>query len=267
MEDIIDNLNKSDDIFEIIQKLSVDKLEKILTYASDKYYNEEPIMSDAIFDMIRDFLQLKAPKSKVLKQIGAMPNAVKSKDKVKLPYYLGSMDKIKPPSNKLDSWKSKYQEPYVLSDKLDGVSALLVYKNNNINLYTRGTATYGMDITMLLRYINHIPSYDTVMEYLKKNNINSNSIAFRGELIIRKDRFEKKWADTMKNARNAVAGLVNSKNINPKLAHDTSLVLYQVIDPVYNILEQFKIIKDLGFKKVHHKIFTYSDFRISTKAS
>ena len=36
-----------------------------------------------------------------------------------------------------------------------------------VRLYTRGTATHGMDITSLLRYIN-IPSYDEVMNYLKK---------------------------------------------------------------------------------------------------
>ena len=50
--------------------------------------------------MIEDFLKLKNPKSKLLKQIGAK---VKSKNKVKLPYHLGSMDKIKPPSNKLQN--------------------------------------------------------------------------------------------------------------------------------------------------------------------
>jgi DNA ligase (NAD+) len=239
MESIVKHLNSNDDIFEEIEKLSIDDLEKVLIYASDKYYNEEPVMSDIIFDMLRDFLQLKSPKSKVLKKIGA---PVK-KDKVKLPYYLGSMDKIKPPSNKLYSWTEKYSAPYVLSDKLDGVSALLVYKNNNINLYTRGTATHGQDITSLLKYID-VPSYD---------KINKN-IAFRGELIINKKRFEKNWAITMKNARNAVAGLVNSKTINPKLAKDTSLVLYQVIDPVYNMTEQLDIIKEYGFKVVHHKI-------------
>jgi len=245
----IDTLNSSEDIFETIQKLSVDELEKILIYASDKYYNEEPVISDAIFDILRDFLQNKSPKSKVLKKIGA---PVKSKDKVKLPYYLGSMDKIKPPSSKLEQWITKYKAPYIMSDKLDGVSALLVYKNNNINMYTRGTATEGMDITPLLRYIKSIPSYEIVMQYLKEHKM-GNMIAFRGELIISKHKFIKNWQSTMKNARNAVAGLVNSKKINPELARDTSLVLYQIIDPLYNITKQFEIINELGFKLVHNK--------------
>lgn len=252
----IDLINSSQDIFKTIQNISIDNLEKVIIYASDKYYNDEPVISDAIFDMLRDFLQYKHPKSKVLKQIGA---PVKSKDKVKLPYYLGSMDKIKPPSSKLEQWITKYNLPYIMSDKLDGVSALLVYKNNNINLYTRGTATHGMDITPLLRYIKSIPSYESVMKYLKEHKM-GDMIAFRGELIISKKKFIDNWYQTMKNARNAVAGLVNSKNINPKLARDTSLVLYQIIDPVYNITKQFQIIKDLGFKLVHNKTLKILNF-------
>ncbi len=252
---IIDDLNNSKtDIFSYIQNLSIDDLEKVIVYASDKYFNEEPVISDPIFDMLREFLLLKSPKSKILKMIGSMPQASKNKDKVDLPYYLGSMDKIKPPSNKLDNWTKKYNPPYIMSDKLDGVSALLFYKDNKINLYTRGTATEGMDITPLLKYIKGIPDYKTVFDYLKKNGINTESIAFRGELIINKTKFENKWISTMKNARNAVAGLVNSKNINPELARDTYLVLYQIIDPVYSVTKQLKMIKEIGFRTVHHKV-------------
>lgn len=256
--DIIDKLNKSDDNFEYINSLSIDKLEKALVYASDKYYNEKPVISDSIFDMMRDFLQLKAPKSKVLKQIGA---SVKSKDKVVLPYYLGSMDKIKPPSNKLNSWIKKYSAPYIMTDKLDGVSGLLVYSNKNINLYTRGTATEGMDITPLLRYIKNIPKYEDVMKYFG----NIKTVAFRGELIISDSRFEKNWASTLKNARNAVAGLVNSKNINPDLARDTHFVVYQIIDPLYCMSDQLKLIKEIGFDIVSSKITDELNFEKLSK--
>ncbi len=257
----IELIKNSDDLFTTIEKISIDDLEKIITIASDKYYNDEPVISDAAFDMLRDFLQMKKPNSQVLKNIGA---PVKSKDKVDIPYYLGSMDKIKPPSNKLNNWKENYYPPYVLSDKLDGVSALLLYKNKEVKLFTRGTATQGMDITMLLRYIKDIPSYDVVMDYLKKNNMGK-SIAFRGELVISKVRFEKKWQKTMKNARNAVAGLVNSKNINPKLARSTNLVLYQIINPVFTQIDQFRIIKELGFKTVHNKVLQDISFEYLSK--
>lgn len=57
----------------------------------------------------------------------------------------------------------------------------------------------------------------------------------------------------MKNARNAVAGLVNSKTINPKMGIDTELILYEVVDPILNIKEQFNNIKKLNFKCVNYK--------------
>jgi len=257
--DIIKELNKADDTYTFIANMNVKDLEGAITYASDKYYNDEPVIEDAVFDMMRDFLNLKAPKSKVLKMVGA---PVKSKDKVELPYHLGSMDKIKPPSNKLKTWTQEYKAPYIATDKLDGVSALIVY-DTTIKMYTRGTATHGQDITPLLRYMKNIPSYNDVMKYLKKHKL-GNSIAMRGELIISKKRFNN-HSSTMKNARNAVAGLANSKHINPELARDTSLVLYQVIDPVYNITEQLRIIKDLGFNTVHSRVFEKLSFKLLSK--
>ena len=257
--DIIKELKKANDTYTFIANMNVKNLEGAITYASDKYYNDEPVIDDAVFDMMRDFLNLKAPKSKVLKMVGA---PVKSKDKVELPYHLGSMDKIKPPSNKLKTWTQEYKAPYIATDKLDGVSALIVY-DTTIKMYTRGTATHGQDITPLLRYIKNIPSYDNVMKYLKKHKL-GNHIALRGELIISKKRFNN-HSNMMKNARNAVAGLANSKHINPELARDTSLVLYQVIDPVYNITEQLRIIKELGFNTVHSRVFEKLSFKLLSK--
>jgi NAD-dependent DNA ligase len=69
----------------------------------------------------------------------------------------------------------------------------------------------------------------------------------------------------MKNARNAVAGLANSKHIDPELAHSTSLVLYQIIDPVYKISEQLRIIKEMGFNTVHSRIFAKLSFKLLSK--
>jgi len=151
MAEIVKKLLKSKvDSVEVASNLSVEELEKVITYAADKYYNTQtPVITDALYDILIDFLKMREPKSQVLKTVGAK---VKSKDKVKLDYWLGSMDKIKPPSNQLESWSKKYKAPYNLSDKLDGVSALLTYKHNGqVKMFTRGTATEGMDITPLVK--------------------------------------------------------------------------------------------------------------------
>ena len=253
MDNIIKKLKN--DPFNYADTLTIKQLEEILEYAADKYYNTNTsIISDAIYDMLIDFLKLKAPKSKTLKKIGS--SVKKSKDKVKLDYWLGSMDKIKPPSNKLEKWLSRYKEPYYLTDKLDGVSGLLVYtKDGIIKLFTRGTATHGLNITPLLKYLSNIPSYENMEKFVKKNKLKGtkNLIAFRGELIISNKVFKKNWSKTMKNARNAVAGLVNSKSINPKLAGDTKFVVYEIVEPTMTIKKQLKLIKETKLEVVHSK--------------
>lgn len=228
-----------------IPKLSQKELEEVIVYAADKYYNTgTPIMDDNIYDMLFDYLKDKYPKSKVIKNIGA---PIKSKNKVKLPYWLGSMDKIKPNSG-LDKWTSTYKPPYYLSDKLDGISALLVISNKNMlspkaKLYTRGTATEGLDISRLIKYTIDVSNISDI----------SINIAIRGELIMKKKTFEKKWKDTKKNIRNTIAGLVNSKTIDFELAVDTEFVAYEVVDPFTNFSNQMKMLKDLNFKVVNYK--------------
>jgi NAD-dependent DNA ligase len=236
------------------------ELETIVELAADKFFNTDtPIMEDNVYDILIDFLRTKYPKSKVLKIIGAK---IKLKNKVKLDYWLGSMDKIKPGSKDLDKWLNTYHGRYLLSDKLDGISALLIYYNNgNINMYTRGTSSEGVDITPLLKYFN-IPSIEKIkaMEFksVKKNIL----VAFRGELILKKQIFNSNWSNIMKNARNTVAGLVNSKNINPKLAIDTSFVVYELVDPLFLPEEQLNISKKLGFDTVHYKMVSKINYEL-----
>ena len=157
------------DPFNNINKLSVKDLEKLITMAADSYYNKDkPIVSDAIYDLMIEFLQKKSPKSSVLKNIGA--SVKNKKNKVKLPYHLGSMDKIKPGTTKLTNWIKKYKGPYYLSDKLDGISGLLVIEDNKskkYKLYTRGTATEGMDISNLTKYLK-LPKIEKIISMIKK---------------------------------------------------------------------------------------------------
>ncbi len=250
MAQLIKKLLKTDDTIQFINDLTINELEEIITYAADKYYNtDESVISDEIYDTLIDFLKLKDSKSKVLKNVGAK---VKSKNKVDLDYWLGSMDKIKE-QKQLSLWLNKYKKPYNLSDKLDGVSALLVYNDGQIKMITRGTATEGTDISKLIKYLN-LPDYDTIKTFCYLHNIkgDKNLIAFRGELIMKESIFNKNWGDKLKNTRNTISGLVNSKTINPKLANDTELILYEVVDPFYPIDKQFEIINSVGFNMTNN---------------
>jgi NAD-dependent DNA ligase len=109
-------INPNEDPVNIASTMTNEELEQVIEFTSDKYYNtDKPVISDSLYDILIDFLKIKNPKSKVLKNIGAK---VKSKNKVKLDYWLGSMDKIKPTSNQLSLWTKKYNPPYNISDKL-----------------------------------------------------------------------------------------------------------------------------------------------------
>ena len=68
----------------------------------------------------------------------------------------------------------------MLSAKLDGVSALYVAENGKTpKLYTRGNGTYGQDISPLIPHL------------IRKN---VDGVAVRGEIIVRKEIFEKKYS-------------------------------------------------------------------------
>ncbi|VVU95280.1 NAD-dependent DNA ligase adenylation domain [seawater metagenome] len=241
------------DPFNFANQMKVEELEKIITHAADKYFNtQEPVLSDALYDLLIDFLKAKNPKSKVLKNVGSSVNAG---NKTKLPYVLYSMDKVKPPSKELGKWLEKYPPPYYLSDKLDGMSALLVYfKDNTMKLYTRGDATEGRDVSYLLKYIPHIPTPETIVKYMKDYDIKpkkDKNMAFRGEIVVDKKVYLK-HKERFKNERAMASGIVNSKKIDPIVAKDISLVIYEVVEPFTNIKQQYRTIKKVGLQRVEY---------------
>jgi NAD-dependent DNA ligase len=255
MNEIIKNLKK--DVFGTIEGLSIEELIDVINLTTELYYNKQPIIDDNTFDVLVDYLRLKDPKNKVLKQIGT---SVKSKDDVELPYFLGSMDKLRPyvesEVKKFKKWVKNYKKPYYLSDKLDGISALIVYNfDDTVRMYTRGSAIMGKDITPLIKYFSNIPSIEDIKSFCKIYKIQGKKcyLAFRGELVMTKDIFEKRWSKDKKNIRNTVGGLVNSKRVNPKLARDTRFVCYNILDPNTFIKRQYEVIEKLGLHCVHYR--------------
>ena len=172
------------------------QIEELLYKASDKYYNEEEsILSDKSFDIIRDYLENNFPNSKFLKQIGAeIKGNDKQKNKIKLPVHMGSMNKKKT-EKEIDLWIKKYPNEVVISDKLDGISFLLAIKYNKKDdtfskqLLTRGNGTEGKDISHLLELIP-----------FPKNISFKEDIIIRGEILVSRENF-KKMGDISANGR------------------------------------------------------------------
>jgi len=216
-----------------LEKLSQKELEDIVVKANAAYYNETPIMTDNEYDIIKELLERKYPTSAVLKDIGA---PVK-KDKVTLPYEMASMDKIKPDTSALTNWTNKYNGPYVLSCKLDGVSGLYTTEGDEPKLYTRGNGTVGQDVSHLIKVLK-LPKHK--------------GFAVRGEFIIPKKVFEEKYKEKFANPRNLVAGIVNSKSIDSK-TKDLHFVTYEVIMPEVKPSEQMSRLVSLKHEVVRNQ--------------
>ena len=221
--DHISNFKKNG--IDALNMLKENELVTILDESSKAYYNESPLMTDNEFDIVKEYVENKYPSNKVLEQIGA---PVADKNKVTLPYNMPSMDKIKPDTNALRKWKDKYSGPYVLSAKLDGISALYSTENNEKKLYTRGNGYVGQDISHLIEYLN-LPTTE--------------NITIRGELIMKKSTFLEKYKDKFSNSRNLVSGLVNQKKIEPEKFADINFVAYEVIKPSLTPSEQMKFME------------------------
>ena len=251
--DIINKINKAKSVWTIIPSLTEDDLESVIEVSADSYHNTgTSLITDEIYDILVDKLREMNPNSKIFKQVGA---PVKGK-KVQLPYWMGSMNKIKSDEKAIDKWLSKYSGPYLISDKLDGISCLLTITINNSNkssnkrnikLYTRGDGTYGQNITHLLDYIN-IP--------LDKLNGIDESVAIRGELIISKKKF-KAYKDIMSNARNMAGGIVNSKpeSLNTNYAKDMDIIFYEIIEPQHKPSNQLRLLKKWGLPTVYYDCY------------
>jgi DNA ligase (NAD+) len=222
---------------DFIENNNVKQLIKLAKYLSSKYYSSEPIVSDEEYDLLIDAIKYLQPNNSFLKEIGT---DCKKNNIVELPFYMGSMDKIKN-SKDIINWSDKYIGPYYISDKLDGISALLeLDKKNGNKLYTRGNGFQGNDITPLIKYLN-IPQIDA--EY----------VVVRGELIMSKDKF-KKYSDKMANARNLVCGTVNSKKVNKEKMKDIDFVAYEIIEPWLPVKDQFIALKTNKFKTVYNTV-------------
>lgn len=222
----------------VLEHLSESGLTDIIHYANAMYYNQSPVLTDNEYDIIKEFIENKYPKNEVLLEVGAPI----TRNKVTLPYEMPSMDKIKPDTNALVSWSSKYKGPYVLSCKLDGVSALYSTEGVVPKLYTRGNGKIGQDISHLIPFLK-----------LPNKNQNQSGVTIRGELLISKSDFNAFLKDTFANARNLVSGLVNQKQVDNNIKY-VHFVAYEVIHPEMKPSEQMNTLKQLGVETVLYKM-------------
>jgi NAD-dependent DNA ligase/DNA polymerase/3'-5' exonuclease PolX len=208
----------------------------MIRFASDNYYNSgKPIASDNIFDILKEYGQRTYPKNPCFNEIGAQTN----KKKVKLPYFMGSMEKIKPDTGALPKYLKKYPGLKEVSAKLDGISALYTTEGDQPRMYTRGAATNGLDISYIIPYMKLPEDKDIVI---------------RGELIIDQKIFADKYSAEYKNPRNMVSGVIaSSKKREVEKWEDIDFVAYEVIKPSLRPSMQMKWLEEHDAITVLHE--------------
>lgn len=216
--------------------MKLSECKKLYLEAKEAYYLGNPIMSDATFDRLENWISSKDPDWEPLKKTGVK---IGKKVEVELPFFMPSLDKR---YENIDEWFTKnprYRWAYMA--KLDGCSVLLEYVKGKPNrLITRGDGEHGKDISYFLPYLN-IPGK---IKHKKP-------ICFRCEAILTKEDYAKKWVSEFDNPRNLVSGIFNRQDAHPALK-DVHLVVLGVFGlPQYKGLQAaFKA----GFETVYCKL-------------
>lgn len=189
---------------------TIEQLEQQIEAARDAYYNtDSPLMSDADYDALERLLKEHDPTNKLLIGVGSEVRG----ERVKLPIQMGSLDQVD--EAVLNRWLSGVSGDIVLTDKLDGVSCLIVYnRSGELQIaYSRGDGFEGHDVTRHIRNIKSVPK-----------KINGKRLVI-SEVIVPKYAFEQAKTGK-KNPRNYVAGQMNSSNASNTFYDIAHVVTY-----------------------------------------
>ncbi len=195
------------------------QIENKLQEYRDKYYNGQSIIPDEVYDALEKDAKEKynIDVQTVGHPIGdPTGHAISDKiQKVPLPYYMGSLRKIKTPEE-LKRWLKDYGNGgIIISDKLDGISCMIEFHGKKTKLYTRGDGREGSDISKFYPYL--------ALPKIKEK------ITIRGELLIQKKTFESKYSQKFNNQRNMVSGLFMTKTApDLETLKDISFVGYSI---------------------------------------
>lgn len=244
------------------KKNRINELTNYLNKCSIKYYCGMNTISDSEYDTLLDELEFLEKETNYI-----LPNSptqkigfdtINSIEKVKLPFKMLSLNKIKNDLDAAQSWVNN--DVCILSIKIDGGAVCLEYKDGKlVGAYTRGDGEYGSDVTDI---VSTLPSVPNVIS-------NKNHIVIVGEICIKIDDFEKinnSLPDNNKfsNPRNlATATLLN---LDISLGRKRNLTFYafdiQGQESYENQLEVLQDLNNFGFMTALNTFVTSSNLQI-----
>jgi DNA ligase (NAD+) len=214
----------------------VEKIVKRLREAARAYYETgSPIMSDAEYDGLVEKLTEAVPNHPFLSEVGCTPGS----SVVKLPFTMPSLDKRKPDTLRLEDTN---KGPYLVMDKLDGISALWVCGSaQKPQLLLRGNGMEGQDVSHCIGGIQGLVSCAAP------------HVAIRGELIVPKGTGD----------RSGVNGILHQKVPSKEDLSKIRFVAYQVLKPMgLKRSQQMTWLSTQGFEIVWNKALTTLDAKV-----
>lgn len=194
--------------------------ETLETYfnAKKQYYNGSPVMSDVEFDALELIVAKSHPD--ILKHVGHTERTGAEK----LPVMMGSLDQLRN-EKEWANWKAKFpgEIGFVITEKIDGNSCLLQYKNGSlVNSWSRGDGVSGASNIRHTAKMN-LPQY-----------IENKFTGFiRGELVVPTADWQILLSEADRdyaNARNFVAGFLNKTEGQKELYKYFVFVAFELIN-------------------------------------
>lgn len=209
--------------------MDIHTLRRRITEANRKYWQEhQPSISDQEYDRLIEQLRILDPNDPLLQYIGGEKGTV-----VHNPPML-SLDK-RYTHEEIVKWcqsVSTEGTSFVIQPKYDGIAGKLVYTDLGWQLSTRGDGHVGENITDKLPLIQVRTLDDIILHALQKPTKDLitiiKDVPLYGEIVIDNEVFEeyfksgkilKQNGEPYNTQRNAVAGIISSKEGIPSLGH------------------------------------------------
>lgn len=216
-------------------------------------------ISDATYDVVRKRAYASQPHHVYFTGVGSPIRG----GKVKLPHPMGSLNQKF--EGDIEDWLIEHklkESQFMVTDKLDGTSAMAIYPGNDEPFqigFSRGDGTEGADITRHLLKITP----DSISA--------PTSMAIRGEVILTKSGFVELQSLVLtsngkpyKNARNMVAGLMNSKTVDPIVYDYLCFVAYEIVGVQMSKHEMLSTLADMGFLTPHKTLWYGKELQDNT---
>ena len=219
----------------------IKELKELVEYHQHLYYNAQPEISDEEFDRLWDELKALDPNNEVFSKVGTDFDT--ALDKIRHVIPMTSQAKVTN-SEEFSKWARKVgYDLFITQFKLDGISVELQYFGGKFKYgVTRGDGEIGDDITSnAQKMIRFVPEVNPEF-----------TGAVRGEIVLTKDIFQKKYLDA-KNPRNMASGITKRKD--GQGSEDLTIIAYDAIskNPAFtfkNELEKLKWLKRFQFTVV-----------------